>query len=224
MCCSPFVGTIVAGVLGIFQTFVNLCWNVPLIVGLSLNKTEIQTFMPFDNSEIDHPFVIYGVTILLALVNIQLMIFSCLLFKANHDLRTDWIAGWCVLVLSKSIINVLLGIYFLYEYGNDPLQRISNFRLAVLFSGIFFFWPVINVILFGMVFKRYRDIVKDRTSIRQVTIRRESCPPAEDTPPPYTPGPYIYRPPTLDAAQITGWSQQPLLNFDQDEAQQTGNS
>lgn len=32
-------------------------------------------------------------------------------------MRTDWIGAWCVLVLCKSIINVLLGVYFLLEYG-----------------------------------------------------------------------------------------------------------
>lgn len=53
----------------------------------------------------------------------------------------------------------------------------------------------------------------------QVT-RRDLPSPQEDTPPPYTPGPYIYRQPdpTPDPAQISGWSHEPLLNFDPDEA------
>ncbi|GIZ03135.1 uncharacterized protein CEXT_815271, partial [Caerostris extrusa] len=126
MCCTPYVATIVAGVLCIFQCFTNLCWNVPLIIGLSLNKTDSLTLTPIDISEIENPFVIYGVTLVLGLANLQLLIFSCLLLKANHKRRTDWISTWCILLLLKSAFNVLLGVYFIHQFANDQMQKIAD--------------------------------------------------------------------------------------------------
>ncbi|GBM72186.1 hypothetical protein AVEN_307-1 [Araneus ventricosus] len=160
---------------------------------------------------------IYGVTIILALANLQLLIYSCLLLKANHTLKTDWIGTWCILVLIKSFLNIMLGIYFIWEYGRDPEKRIANFRLGVLLSGIFFFWPTVNVGLFIMVFKRYRDITNSRS-----TTSRADSPLAHDDsqPPPYSPGPYItprQQSQVIDPAPVTGWSHQPLLNFDGEE-------
>ncbi|GFQ71547.1 uncharacterized protein TNCT_655751 [Trichonephila clavata] len=216
MCCTPYVATIVAGVLCLFQSFTSLFWNVPLIIGLSVNKTEILSVTPIDVSELENPFVTYGVALLISIVNFQLLIFSCLLFKANINLRTDWMSSWLILMLVKSLLNVILGIYFIYEYGNDPLKRIAYFRLGVLLSGIFFFWPTVNIGLLIMVFKRYSDISNSRR-----VAARESLEPLHDDsqPPPYTPGPYITRQQsrTIDPAPITGWSHQTLLNFDSEE-------
>ncbi|KAF8784521.1 uncharacterized protein LOC129959149 isoform X1 [Argiope bruennichi] len=216
MCCSPYVATIVAGVLCLFQCFANLCWNIPLIIGLSVNKTEIFTLTPIDITEIERPFAIYGVTILLAIANLQLLIFSCLLIKANHTLKTDWIVTWCTLVLIKSFLNIILGIYFIWEYAHDPEKKIANFRLGILLSGIFFFWPTVNICLFIMVCKRYRDI----TSSRLTTSRTDSSLLREDSqPPPYSPGSYISQQQNqiIDPAPVTGWSHQPILSFDGEE-------
>ncbi|GFS88142.1 uncharacterized protein NPIL_208051 [Nephila pilipes] len=216
MCCTPYVATIVAGVLCLFQCFASLFWNVPLIIGLTVNKTEILSITPIDVSELDNPFAIYGVTLLLSVVNFQLLIYSCLLFKANLNLRTDWMGTWLIFMLLKSLLNVLLGICFIYKYGNDPLKKVAYFRLGVLLSGIFFLWPAINIVLFSMVFKRYRDISNFRTEL----ARDDPAPLHDDSqPPPYTPRSYISQQPshTIDPAPITGWSHQPLLNFDRDE-------
>ncbi|PRD35619.1 UNVERIFIED_CONTAM: hypothetical protein NCL1_11019 [Trichonephila clavipes] len=160
--------------------------------------------------------VTYGVVLLLSIVNLQLLIFSCLLLKANINLRTDWMSSWLILMLVKSLLNVIFGIYFIYEYGNDPLKRIAYFRLGVLLSGIFFFWPTINIVLLIMVFKRYSDI----SNSRRGAARDNQAPLHHDSqPPPYTPGPYISRQQsrTIDPAPITGWSHQMLLNFDGEE-------
>lgn len=216
MCCTPYVATIVAGILSLFQCFTSLFWNVPLIIGLSVNRTEILSITPIDVSELDNPFVIYGVVLLLSIVNLQLLIFSFLLIKANLSLRTDWMSSWLILMLVKSLLNVVLGIYFIYGYGNDPLKRIAYFRLGVLLSGIFFFWPTINIGLLIMVFKRYSDI----SNSRRVAARNDQEPLHDDSqPPPYTPGPYISRQQsrTIDPAPITGWSHQMLLNLDSEE-------
>ncbi|XP_055927948.1 uncharacterized protein LOC129959149 isoform X2 [Argiope bruennichi] len=196
MCCSPYVATIVAGVLCLFQCFANLCWNIPLIIGLSVNKTEIFTLTPIDITEIERPFAIYGVTILLAIANLQLLIFSCLLIKANHTLKTDWIVTWCTLVLIKSFLNIILGIYFIWEYAHDPEKKIANFRLGILLSGIFFFWPTVN------------------TSRTDSSLLRE-----DSQPPPYSPGSYISQQQNqiIDPAPVTGWSHQPILSFDGEE-------
>ncbi|GFU62271.1 uncharacterized protein TNCV_4859821 [Trichonephila clavipes] len=100
--------------------------------------------------------------------------------------------------------------------NNDPLKRIAYFRLGVLLSGIFFFWPTINIVLLIMVFKRYSDI----SNSRRGAARDNQAPLHHDSqPPPYTPGPYISRQQsrTIDPAPITGWSHQMLLNFDGEE-------
>ncbi|GFU62268.1 transposase [Trichonephila clavipes] len=160
MCCTPYVATIVAGVLCLFQGFTSLFWNVPLIIGLTVNKTEILSLTPINVYELDNPFVTYGVVLLLSIVNLQLLIFSCLLLKANINLRTDWMSSWLILMLVKSLLNVIFGIYFIYEYGfglaihqNDHQSRrrfvewaqneiaiVPDFHKRILFSDEAHFW------------------------------------------------------------------------------------
>ncbi|GIY35822.1 uncharacterized protein CEXT_564601 [Caerostris extrusa] len=89
----------------------------------------------------------------------------------------------------------------------------------MLLSGVFFFWPTINIALFVMVFRRYREILNSPTAESRsdpAPLRDDSVPP----PPPYTPGTYVPRQMShdIDQAPITGWSRQPLLNFDRGEA------
>ncbi|CAL1282663.1 unnamed protein product [Larinioides sclopetarius] len=183
---------------------------------IKTDKNVLFTVCGHDLGRSTLPFV-YGVTIILAMANLQLLIFSCLLLKANQNRRTDWIGTWCILVLLKSFLNITLGIYFIWEYGHDPEKKIANFRLGVLLSGIFFFWPTVNIGLFIMVFRRYREV----TNSRSTTPRTDSPLIHDDSqPPPYTPGPYItprQQIQHIDPTPVTGWSHQPLLNFDGEE-------
>ncbi|XP_035215616.1 uncharacterized protein LOC118189171 isoform X3 [Stegodyphus dumicola] len=193
MCCTPYVATIVAGVLTIFQSFANLCWNVPIIISFSFNKTQLSTLATINTSELENPFAIYGITLLLAILNVQLLVFSCLMLKANSTMKTSWIGAWCILINVKSLVNVLLGIYFFYVYGT---------------------------VLFIMVSKRYTDIVKFQTTNGRVEVStREDA----GLPPPYTTGIFARSQSghAVNNMVVTDSREQLLLHFEDDDRQPT---
>ncbi|XP_035215615.1 uncharacterized protein LOC118189171 isoform X2 [Stegodyphus dumicola] len=211
MCCTPYVATIVAGVLTIFQSFANLCWNVPIIISFSFNKTQLSTLATINTSELENPF---------AILNVQLLVFSCLMLKANSTMKTSWIGAWCILINVKSLVNVLLGIYFFYVYGDNLLANPTYFHLAVVFSGVFFFWPTINTVLFIMVSKRYTDIVKFQTTNGRVEVStREDA----GLPPPYTTGIFARSQSghAVNNMVVTDSREQLLLHFEDDDRQPT---
>ncbi|XP_035215618.1 uncharacterized protein LOC118189171 isoform X5 [Stegodyphus dumicola] len=178
MCCTPYVATIVAGVLTIFQSFANLCWNVPIIISFSFNKTQLSTLATINTSELENPF---------AILNVQLLVFSCLMLKANSD---------------------------------NLLANPTYFHLAVVFSGVFFFWPTINTVLFIMVSKRYTDIVKFQTTNGRVEVStREDA----GLPPPYTTGIFARSQSghAVNNMVVTDSREQLLLHFEDDDRQPT---
>ncbi|XP_054708701.1 uncharacterized protein LOC129218452 [Uloborus diversus] len=213
MCCTAYVATIVAGVLSIFQSFANLSWNIPILISLGWNETRMNPVIAFNAMRMENPFGIFGITMILSFLNLLLLVFSCLMLKANANLRTGWIGAWCIVILIQAFFQSVIGSYYFYKYCSGTHYRTkAYFRLAALFSGVFFFWPAINLVFCAFVLKRYRDISK---SDAPVDIVDRSTSRQESLPPPYTPGSFLEpQRNTVDPAPVSGWSDEPLLRFD----------